>query len=577
MTRAFSMSLSFGATWLGNGSTRFRLWAPSQHRVEVVLRDGASVAMTRERDGWFAIDIHCGPGTRYCYRLDGGEMVPDPASRGQADDVHGFSLVIDPTVYRWRNRAWRGRPWREAVLYELHAGLLGGFMGVRAELPRLAALGVTAIELMPINDFPGRRNWGYDGTLPFAPDRAYGTPDELKELIDSAHDLQLMVFLDVVYNHFGPDGNYLGLYAPQFFRSDAATPWGAAIDFSQPAVRRFFSENALYWLSEYRFDGLRFDAAHAIADQAWLDEMAAEIRRTVEPGRHVHLVLEHDGNDAAHLRHGFDAQWNDDAHHALHVLLTGESDGYYGDYAQAPAEMLARCLAQGFAYQGEPSSYRGGKRRGTPSADLEPTSFVFFLQNHDQIGNRPFGDRLVSLVDPASLRAAIALQLLSPAIPLIFMGEEFMAGTPFQFFTDHREPLAQAVRDGRRREFARFSGFSADSVPDPNDRATFERSRPPRDGNDVLHCRLLALRNSRIAPHLAGARSLGAEVLGEAAVYARWRLGNGAELAIALNLADRACAFRAPASELLFASCDHPLANGELHPRCTVAFMAAPS
>ncbi len=576
MSQGFTRTLPFGATWLGNGRTRFRLWAPGQDRVDVVMSDGPTVAMTREHDGWFTAEAQCGPGTLYCYRLEAGSTVPDPASRLQADDVHDFSQVVDPASYRWRTPEWRGRPWHETVLYELHAGLLGGFAGVRGELPRLAALGVTAIELMPVADFPGRRNWGYDGVLPFAPDRAYGTPDELKELIDSAHELGLMVFLDVVYNHFGPDGNYLGLYAPQFFRTDAGTPWGAAIEFRQSAVRRFFTENALYWLCEYRFDGLRFDAAHAIPDQAWLDEMAAEARQTVEDGRHIHLVLEHDDNDASHLRRGFDAQWNDDAHHAVHLLLTGESDGYYGDYAEAPAEMLARSLSEGFAYQGEPSAYRGGRRRGTASADLPSTAFVFFLQNHDQIGNRPLGDRLTTLVDPAALRAAIALELLSPAIPLIFMGEEGMAATPFQYFTDHREPLAEAVREGRRREFARFSGFGGANLPDPNAPQTFEQSRPRPAGEDTFHRNLLALRHSKIVPHLAGARSIGAQVLGKAAVFARWRLGNGAELDIADNLADRECSFHAPASKFLFASRDDPVADGQLAPYCTVAFIAAP-
>ena len=277
---------------------------------------------------------HAGPGARYRYRLADGLAVPDPASRAQGRDVHDPSLVVDPRAYRWRHPDWRGRKWPETVLYELHAGSLGGFAGVAARLPDLAGLGITAVELMPVNDFPGQRNWGYDGVLPFAPDAAYGAPDELKALVDAAHGLGLMIFLDVVYNHFGPDGNYLAAYAPGFFRTDIATPWGAAIDFRRPEVRRFFIENALYWLMEYRFDGLRFDAVHAIAAPDWLDEMAAEVRATVEPGRHVHLVLEHDGNVADHLRQGFDAQWNDDAHHVLHVLLTGEADGYYADYAE---------------------------------------------------------------------------------------------------------------------------------------------------------------------------------------------------------------------------------------------------
>jgi malto-oligosyltrehalose trehalohydrolase len=286
---AFAHELPFGAS-TQSGRTRFRLWAPAQERVTLELGGAPSIPMQR-RDAWFEAEAACGPGTTYRYRLGSGLAVPDPASRGQAGDVHDASLVVDPRAYQWRHAQWRGRPWEETVLYELHAGLLGGFAGVERELGRLAALGFTAIELMPINDFPGQRNWGYDGVLPFAPDRAYGTPDDLKALIDAAHGCGLMMFLDVVYNHFGPDGNYIASYAPQFFRDDVKTPWGPAIDFRRPQVRRFFTENALYWLTEYRFDGLRFDAVHAINEPAWLDEMAAEVRASVERCLYVHLVL----------------------------------------------------------------------------------------------------------------------------------------------------------------------------------------------------------------------------------------------------------------------------------------------
>jgi malto-oligosyltrehalose trehalohydrolase len=349
-------------------------------------------------------------------------------------------------------------------------------------------------------------------------------------------------------------------------------------------VRRFFIENALYWLMEYRFDGLRLDAVHAIAAPDWLDEMAAEVRATVEPGRHVHLVLEHDGNVADHLRHGFDAQWNDDAHHVLHVLLTGQADGYYADYAERPAERLARCLGEGFAYQGEPSGYRKGEPRGTPSADLPPTAFVLFLQNHDQVGNRPFGDRLVERVDAATLEAAIALQLLCPQIPLIFMGEEGASRTPFLFFTDHHGELAKAVREGRRREFAAFAGFrdgeTAQSIPDPNALATFEKSRPVADDGErrALYRRLLALRAAALVPHLAGARSLSAKAAGPAAVAARWRLGNGAGLALVSNLGRTDCAVDPPKGDLLFesrAGASEDVRAGRLPGPATVAFLEA--
>jgi maltooligosyltrehalose trehalohydrolase len=380
------------------------------------------------------------------------------------------------------------------------------------------------------------------------------------------------MFLDVVYNHFGPDGNYLGLYAPQFFRTDIHTPWGAAIDFRQPAVRRFFVENALHWLTEYRFDGLRFDAVHAIADQKWLDEMAAEIRAAMK-GRHVHLVLEHDGNDAAHLRHGFDAQWNDDAHHVLHVLLTCEHDGYYSDYAEAPARLLARCLAEGFAFQGERSAYRKGEKRGTPCADLAPTAFVLFLQNHDQIGNRPFGDRLTETAHPDALKAAVALQLLAPNIPLLFMGEERMSRAPFQFFTDFHGELAGAVREGRRREFARFTRFGGTDIPDPNAAETFEHSRVAATGDDGFHRSLLRLRHDTIVPRLPGAKAIEAKPIGEAAVAARWRLGDGAVLALAANLGEQTCNLDVPRGERLFASRAEALQGDRLAGRSTVAFL----
>jgi malto-oligosyltrehalose trehalohydrolase len=520
--------------------------------------------------GWFEVEASCRPGTAYLYRLESGQNVPDPASRAQRDDVHGPSLVVDPGSYRWRHGDWRGRPWHETVLYELHVGTCGGFAGVMRDLDRLASLGITAIELMPLADFSGSRNWGYDGVLPFAPDRAYGSPDQLKALIDAAHERGLMMFLDVVYNHFGPDGNYLGLYAPAFFRQDIKTPWGAAIDFGKSQVSRFFIDNALYWLMEYRFDGLRFDAVHAIADRQWLDEMAADVRRTVEPGRHVHLVLEHDDNEASHLRRDFDAQWNDDAHHALHVLLTDQKDGYYRDYADDAAGHLARCLKEGFAYQGQSSAHRDGKPRGTPSADLSPTSFVLFLQNHDQIGNRAFGDRLTTLADPRALRAAVALQLLSPNIPLLFMGEEWQSRAPFQFFTDYHDQLADAVREGRRREFTRFSSFDGKDIPDPNAPETFTRSRPADKGDASYYRRLLALRRERIVPHLKGVRAIDAAPLSPAAVAARWRLNDGSVLALATNLGATPCSFARPEGECLFSNSEDALAGGKLGPRNTV-------
>jgi maltooligosyltrehalose trehalohydrolase len=584
MTAAFSRPLPFGATLIGDGRTRFRLWAPAQRAVMVDVENLGPVPMRRSDDGWFTAEAPCGAGTRYSYRLDDGRLVPDPAARAQAGDVHGPSVVVDPASYRWRHAEWSGRPWHEAVIYELHAGVLGGFRGVERELPRLADLGVTAVELMPVAAFPGRRNWGYDGVLPFAPAASYGSPNDLKALIDSAHGHGLMMFLDVVYNHFGPDGNYLAAYAPQFFHDDISTPWGPAIDFRRPEVRRFFTENALYWLTEFRFDGLRFDAVHAIAEPDWLDEMAAEVRATVERGRHVHLVLEHDGNAASHLAGDFDAQWNDDGHHALHCLLTGEHDGYYADYADDPACRLARVLAEGFAYQGEPSRYRGGKPRGTPSRHLPPTAFVLFLQNHDQIGNRALGERLTLLTDPSALEAAITLLLLCPQIPLLFMGEEVASRSPFLFFTDHNEQLAAAVREGRRREFASFASFLArqgGTLPDPNAIETFERSIAKPDpergqAREELYRKLLALRRAELMPRLDGARGLDAKVIGPAAVLARWRMNDGAVLSLATNLGQAPVNAPPPAGRVLFesaAGAAKSLQAGSLAPRTTVALL----
>ncbi len=434
-------------------------------------------------------------------------------------------------------------------------------------LPRLASLGITAVELMPIADFPGRHNWGYDGVLPYAPDAAYGTPNQLKHLIDAAHGLGLMVFLDVVYNHFGPDGNYLHTYAPQFFRHDLTTPWGGAIDYRQAAVRRYFIDNAIYWLEEFRFDGLRFDAVHAIKDDGFLAGMAKDIRTAIGAARHVHLVLENDDNNAELLTAGdagilYDAQWADDTHHCLHVLLTGEQGGYYEDYRDAAAQ-LARCLQSGFAYQGEASPHRDGALRGMPSVHLAPTAFVAFLQNHDQIGNRAFGERLTTLAHADALRASVLLLLLSPQIPLIFMGEEIGDSTPFLYFTDHRSAeLAEAVRKGRRQEFAKFEAFSSKEaqqrIPDPNDAATFAASVPDfgtdRGGMAEFYRYLLGLRHAEIVPRLPGARADRAVALGRSGVRARWVMGDGAVLTIAVNFGDTALGCAAGDGRVLAAS-----------------------
>jgi maltooligosyltrehalose trehalohydrolase len=368
--------ISFGPR-LEDGWVRFSLWAPDAQRVFLETAGGTSQALDDVGNGWKQAVVPGGPGLRYRFRI-GDVAFPDPASRMQQGGVHGWSIVTAPA----QRDVWKGRPWCQTILYECHAGLMGGFSGITTRLPDLADLGITAIELMPIAAFPGTRNWGYDGVLPYAIAESYGSPDLLRALIAKAHSLNMSVLLDVVYNHFGPDGNYLDLYAKSFFRVDQPTPWGPAIDFRVPAVRRFFADNARYWLFDIGFDGLRFDAVHAIIDDGWLGELAAALRN--EAGaRHIHLVLENEDNIASYLRGGFDAQWNDDIHHAFHVLLTGETHAYYRDYAKKPATLLAKALADGFIFQGQASANRGGSPRGEPSSDLPPSAFVSFLQNHD--------------------------------------------------------------------------------------------------------------------------------------------------------------------------------------------------
>lgn len=546
---------TLGAQMVEEGVTRFVLWAPDARRVDVEVEDLPSATMVKVDDGYVAAEIACGHGARYRYRVfgdddDQGSLIPDPAARAQAGDIDGPSVVIDPNHYQWRNQGWQGRPWHETVLYELHVGTLGGFEGVRQRLPYFAELGITAIELMPISEFPGARNWGYDGVLPYAAEASYGSPDELKALVDEAHSLGLMVFLDVVYNHFGPDGNYLASYASTFFREDLATPWGPAIDFRQPQVRRYFIDNALMWLEEYRLDGLRFDAVHAISEQDFLAELAETVRTRITPERHVHLVLENEGNTASLLNSKqFNAQWNDDWHNVIHVLLTGEAEGYYSDFVDDATVRLARCLSEGFIYQG--AQTRHGHTRGESSAHLPPTAFVAFLQNHDQTGNRALGERLSHLADSDALAAATALLLLSPMVPLLFMGEEWGASQPFLFFTEHKEELAQAVREGRRAEFADFSAFldekARERIPDPNALSTFEASIPDFDARETdshaacleRYRTLLALRHQHIVPRLQGARALGAEAIGDKAVLARWQMNDASQLVIALNLGNQ--------------------------------------
>jgi maltooligosyltrehalose trehalohydrolase len=560
-------SFTFGAVPLGDGVTRFRLWGPGQSGASLERQGQAPEKMHKLDDGWWQAEVTAPPGTRYRYTLGNGMSVPDPASRAQDGDVDGWSVVVDPHSHIWKNPDWKGQPWSRAVVYELHAGLYGGFRGIAGDLPRLAALGVNTIELMPVNDFAGLRNWGYDGVLPYAPDETYGTPDDLKALIDTAHGQGISVMLDVVYNHFGPAGNYWGAIAPVFFHADKNNPWGQSIDFERRQVRDFFIENALYWLTEYRFDGLRLDAVHAIEDRTFWPEFSARVREATA-GRHVHLVLENERNDASMLESDFDAQWNDDVHHCLHVLLTGERDSYYADYADDPAGHLARALAEGFVYQGE-TSENLGHERGSPSAHLRPSAFVNALQTHDQVGNRAMGERIGQIAHPDGVRAALLLILLSPQVPMLFMGDEWASETPFLFFTGFTtEELADAVREGRRKEFARFPAFAdperRKKIPDPNAISTFTASRPdPSERLSPKHAaveaftgRLLALRRDRLGARLEGTTSLGAEKLGEKGVRAQWKLGDGAVLTIAAQFGETAIEFPPAPGEVLAQSRD---------------------
>lgn len=566
-----------GAIMLDAQHTRFALWAPDAFYVSVELENGKSIAMLPQAGGWFEVKAVCPAGTLYRFNIDGEQAVPDPASRAQALDVHGWSRVVDPLAYQWRQSQWQGRPWHTAVIYELHVGAMGGYAEVENHLPRLVELGVTAIELMPLAQFPGERNWGYDGVLPYAPHAAYGTPEQLKHLIDSAHAHGLAVMLDVVYNHFGPDGNYLGQYAQGFFQEDVHTPWGAGIDFERREVRDFFLDNALMWLLEYRFDGLRLDAVHAIDNPGFLQELAHRVRQQVGSERHVWLVLENELNQASLLKEDFDAQWNDDFHNVLHVLLTGETDAYYSDFAEQPTAKLARCLGEGFIYQGDTT--RHGHARGEPSGELPPSAFVAFLQNHDQVGNRALGERLHQLCSPQALKAATALLLLCPMIPMIFMGDEVNAAEPFLFFTDHHGELAEAVREGRRNEFADFAAFhdpeQRERIPDPNALPTFLQSAPSFVENEhaQLYRQLLSLRQLHVTPHLPGAMALGARVLAQGAVTARWRLGNGSLLQIDLNLSEQFVDHPAP-SHIIFQT---PAGQGAQLPPCSTRVSLFPA
>ena len=550
MRRAHSMP--FGAEAAGGGA-RFRLWAPASREVSLLLGDGQErrIAMQPQPGGWHLAVVHdARAGTAYSFDVDGGAPVPDPASRFNPRDVSGPSVVVDPRAYEWKDAAWRGRPWSEAVVYELHVGtftLEGTFAAAIGKLDHLARTGITALEIMPVADFPGARSWGYDGVLPFAPDSAYGAPEDFKRLVDEAHARGIMVLLDVVYNHFGPEGNHLSRYAPQFFNDAHKTPWGAAINFDgerSREVRDFFVHNALYWVEEFHLDGLRLDAVHAIADDSPV-HIVREIAQALQEGpgraRNIHLVLENEHNDAALLERRpphATAQWNDPWHHCVHVLATGETSGYYRQFRRETARLLARSFAEGFA------------------AQLPWVAFMPFLQNHDQTGNRAMGERFSTLARDEAARLSMASLLLAPQVPLLFMGEEIGAATPFLYFCDFHGGLAQAVREGRRREFAAFPEFASDEgrakIPDPNAEEAFLASKIDWDGADAQclarYTALLALRREHIVPRLEGPhRGARFDALPPGGISVDWTLPDRSVLHLRANFSDEAAPRLKPA------------------------------
>ena len=514
---------SLGAQ-VNEGGVHFRVWAPRVQRLELMLEgDERALSMVPAPHGLHELFVEgIGAGTRYRFRPDGQGPFPDPCTRFQPLGVHGPSEVVDPAAFAWTDAGWGGVPLDELVLYELHVGTFtpeGTFRAAQERLPELQALGVTAIELMPVADFPGRWNWGYDGVCLFAPARCYGTPDDLRRLVDHAHHLGLAVLLDAVYNHLGPDGNYLRAFCLDYFTAHHKTPWGDALNFDDEGsgpVRAFFVDCARAWLTEYHLDGLRLDATHAIVDDSprhILAELASAAHRLPGPRR---LLIAEDHRNLATLvkpqaegGYGLDAVWSDDLHHHLRHRLAGDSDGYYMDFT-GTAEDIAQTLRRGWFFCGQFSAY-AGHPRGTDPAGIPPERFVVCLQNHDQVGNRALGERLHHQVDLAAYRAALGLLLLAPQTPLLFMGQEWACSSPFLYFTDHHDELGRLVTAGRREEFKRFAAFAdpaqREQIPDPQAAATFERSRldwserarEPHASVLRLHAALLQCRRSLLA------------------------------------------------------------------------------
>ncbi|MGI8941665.1 MAG: malto-oligosyltrehalose trehalohydrolase [Actinomycetota bacterium] len=497
--------------------TAISVWAPSAERVDVTVRDRTAALRPAAR-GWWRADVSIDHGDDYTFSLDGGEGRPDPRSAWQPKGVHGPSRHVDHDRFMWTDAHWCPPPLRSAVIYELHVGTFtpeGTFEAVIERIDYLASLGVTAIELLPANEFPGERGWGYDGVNLYAPHHAYGGPEGLKKLVGACHGAGLAVIMDVVYNHLGPAGNYLGEFGP-YFTDTYKTPWGDAVNLDQAGsseVRNFFIDNALMWLRDYHCDGLHVDAVHALLDRSalhFLEELTQRVRRyEAEANRPSWLIAESDLNDPRLVRSpaiggfGMDAQWSDDWHHALHSLLSGERDGYYADFGSL--SQVARALRHAYVFSGDYSDFRS-RNHGRPTTGLPGSRFLGYLQNHDQIGNRAVGDRSSTLMSTGLLKVGAALVFTAPFVPLLFMGEEWGATTPWQYFTDHDAELGRAVSEGRRREFEAFR-WAPDDVPDPQDEQTFARSKldwseasgEPHAALFEWHRELIALRRSTLA------------------------------------------------------------------------------
>jgi maltooligosyltrehalose trehalohydrolase len=555
--KSYPRRFPVGAEVTGAG-VHFRVWAPVRKKIEVVLDGGGSVLLQAEASGYFSgLAPNARVGSRYKFKLDGGETCPDPASRFQPEGPHGWSEVIDATAFGWTDKNWRGVALPHQVIYEMHIGTFtkqGTWSSAQAELPHLAETGVTVLEVMPVAEFPGRFGWGYDGVQWFAPTRIYGSPDDFRRFVDRAHSLGLAVILDVVYNHLGPDGNYLSKFAPQYF-CEKTTDWGAAINFdgddSDP-VREFVIANACYWIDEFHLDGLRLDATQDIHDSSKdhiLRAMAREARQHAAP-REVIFIAENEPQQVKLVKpaeqggYGLDGLWNDDFHHTAMVALTGRNEAYYTDYLGTPQEFIS-CMKYGYLYQGQRYKWQK-KRRGTPGLDMNPPAMVTFIQNHDQIANSAYGKRCHLLTAPGQLRAITALMLLAPGTPMLFQGQEFGASSPFLFFADHSAELNKQILQGRAEFLSQFRSLATPEMQErftnPGDPATFERCKLDQSEREKhreiydLHRDLLKLRRDEPAFRAQKRRGLDGAVLSSEAFLLRFFGEDGDDRLLMVNL-----------------------------------------